>query len=131
MSGMQYEFKIGIGINELLNEDLEKQVEFLKPIFGNKLEVEEYNGKIDYISMNTKKWQYRYNILFYVFYSSKTDLYSAISLEEITKYIRKIEKKLGISLKNKNIKIFSAAWYNGVDEPCLYFVDKWKKEINK
>ncbi len=130
MSSVKYEFKLGIGIKQLLNEDLEKQAEFLKPIFGNDLEIDEFNGKIDYISMDTDNWQYRYNLLFYVLDKADTELYSSISLEDITKYVRKIEKKLGINLKNENIKLFSASWYNGVDEPCYNDSIKWKEELD-
>jgi len=131
MSSMEHEFKIGIGIKELLGKSYEDQLAFLKPIFGNELEIDYFDNKIEFISLDTKKWQFRYDVLFYVIDKSNSSLYSDISLKELNDKIKFIEEKLGIELSPKNIKIFSASWYNGVDEPILYFTEKWKKEIEK
>jgi len=129
MSRMEHEFKIGIGIKELLKGDKREQEKFLKSIFKEDLKTEEYNDKIEYISINTDKWQFRYNILFYIIDTGKNGLYSHLSIKELEEHILEIENKLGLVLEKENWKIFSASWFNGGDEPCLGIDKQWLLEV--
>lgn len=130
MSNMKNEFKIGIGIKELLGKTLEEQAAFLKFRFGSDVIIEDYEGKVEHISFNLKKWQFCSGILFYVFDSSENELYSTISLDQIQDIVSEIENKIIVKIGRKNMKIFSASWYNGADEPCVFFGEKWLKELD-